>query len=177
LVYIGSYFRKNEKIDENRFLGEVILSIPFFVCLMLLCLLPILFSFKAIGNDRTLTIVAFFVVIFVAYFSFQLGYRTLFSRKIALFFAIMCLLLLAYGARYRWTNEVYGAKIYAEHFDRTIDYLLELKAKKHRQPVGIDPITLPPGSLERNSFSADTLFWFNKDFANAYQLGYKVYSK
>jgi hypothetical protein len=179
LCYTGVYFRKKE-IDpqqEIKLISELLLGIILLFVLVLVGILPIIYAFGSIEPNRTLTIVAFLLLVFTAYFAFQLGYRTLFPKKLAWLFAFLALLILAYEGRYRWVNEVKGAKIYAQEYDAQIAYLLDLKAKKNRKPVGLAPITLPPGSLERNSFYADTTYWLNRDFAKAYELGFAVYSK
>lgn len=179
MCYVGVHFRKKE-IDPQReitLISELLVGIILLFGLILVCILPIIYAFGNIEPNRTLTIVAFLLAIFTAYFAFQVGYQTLFPKKLALVLAILALLVLVYEVRYRWVNEVKGAKIYAQAYDAQVKYLLELKAKKHREPVGLNPITLPPGSLERNSFYADTTYWLNRDFSKAYKLGFAVYSK
>ncbi|GAB4198571.1 MAG: hypothetical protein OHK0057_06040 [Thermoflexibacter sp.] len=179
MCYVGVYFRKKEiePQQEIKLISELLLGIIVLFVFVLVCILPIVYAFANIEPNRTLTIVAFLLMIFIAYFAFQLGYQTFFPKKLALVLAVLALMALVYEGRYRWVNEVKGAKIYAQEYDAQVKHLLELKAKKNREPVGLKPITLPPGSLERNSFYADTAYWLNRDFAKAYELGFAVYSK
>ncbi len=177
MCYVGTHFRKKEGLNEERLAIRLFIAVPLFILLLLCCIIPSIYASRGIGPERSLTIIAFLLVVFVAYFAFQIGYATLFPKKIAFVLACFSLLTFGYDARFRLINEVYGLRIYAQEYDQQINYLLEMKAKKNKKAVELPPITYPPASVIRCPLSSDSTHWVNMDFAESLQLGFKVYLK
>jgi hypothetical protein len=175
MLYIGTHFRTKNSLQEDKLVLRLAVAFPLLILLLLCCILPNIYATVGIGAGRTLIIAAFLLIVFVSYFAFQIGYATLFSKKLAFTLAFFSVLTFLYDAKFRWINETYGAKIYAREYDQQINYLLELKAKKNTKAIGLPPLTYPPASLMYHKLSTDSSNWVNMHFVRNLELGFDVY--
>lgn len=186
LLYIGVYFReKNNKnylkltkyqkpfFTTSQLSYFLFLFVPLFFLLLSISALPAIYATSGVGPLRSLTFVAFFVVLFVYFIAFFIGYQGFFPKSLAFVLFFYTLLGLLYLAKYKWVNELAGVKQYAKEYDARIAYLQKLQQQGNKKPIKLTPLTLPPGTLLFEELATDSLK--NRIFTKAYHLDFDVY--
>jgi hypothetical protein len=151
VIYIGSLCRiaqgeKYHQPDEGMVVKVLVYASVLFVIFLIICVFPNVYALGGIGEYRSLTPIAFYVVIFFSSISFLIGYKTLFPTKIArilTIFGAVTFLIMSNDLRIN----LYYTKQYVKSEDERMAHLLRLKKEGFQGTVTLKPLFHTPYNL------------------------------
>lgn len=143
-VYSGCFFRRKKEITNpiflSRFYAYLLLA---FLVLLWICLLPTAYAIGNIGPDRSLTHIAFYLVLLVSSLFFTIGSKTQFPKKLALVMSIFTLsfyLILGFDKIYFNLQDT--AK-HADSLDQRTNEIAQWKKSRNNMPLELERIYVP----------------------------------
>ncbi|SFF46942.1 hypothetical protein [Thermoflexibacter ruber] len=158
MIYVGALCRKTNSINEHITVKILVVGIFALLLLLLIGIFPNVYAMGGIGAYRSLTHLAFYVLIFTAILSFLIGYQTTFPLQIAktlTIFAAVSFLIMSNDLRIG----LHYTRLYLESDKARMNYLLALKSKNTQGIVKVKPLYYSPYNiLIMNEIKGDNAF-------------------
>ncbi|GAB4186484.1 MAG: hypothetical protein OHK0057_01650 [Thermoflexibacter sp.] len=146
MIYVGTLCRKTNSINEHITVKILVVGIFALLLLLLIGVFPNVYAMGGIGAYRSLTHLAFYVLISTAMLSFLIGYQTAFPLQIAktlTIFASVSFLIMSNDLRIG----LYYTRLYLESDKERMDYLSVLKSKNMQGIVKVKPLYQSPYNM------------------------------
>ncbi len=146
MMYVGALCRNNTSINEKSIVKILIISILFFIFLLVIAIFPNVYAMGGIGAYRSLTHLAFYVLVCTAILSFLIAYQTAFSLQVArtlTIFASVSFLIMSNDLRIR----LHYTRLYLDSDKARMENLLELKSQNIQGVVKVKPLYQSPYNI------------------------------
>ncbi len=146
MMYVGALCRNNTSINEKSTVKILIISILFLPFLLVIGVFPNVYAMGGIGAYRSLTHLAFYILVCTAMLSFLIGYQTYFSLRVAktlTFFASVGFLVMSNDLRIN----LHYTRLYLNSDKARMEYLQELKSKNVQGIVKVKPLYQSPYNI------------------------------
>jgi hypothetical protein len=158
MIYVGALYRKANSINEHSTVKILVAGTFALLFVLFIGVFPNVYAMGGIGAYRSLTHLAFYVLIFTAVLSFLIGYQTNFPLQIAktlTIFASVSFLVMSNDLRIG----LHYTRLYLESDKARMDYLLELKSQNTQGTVKVKPLYQSPYNiLIMNEIKEDNTF-------------------
>ncbi len=146
MIYVGTLCRSEKSIDEQWVVKVITAGIPLGFCFLAACVFPNVYAMGGIGEYRSLTHIAFYVVVAVATLSFLVGYKTYFPTNISKLLTMVGAITFLIMANDMRINLHY-TKQYVASEDARIAHLEGLKKAKTKGMITLKPLYYTPYNL------------------------------
>lgn len=173
MIYVGALFRKESVIDEAWVGKFVAVATSLFLCFLVACIFPNVYAMGGIGAYRSLTHIAFYVVIFISIISFVIGYKTYFPKivcRLLTFVGSFAFLIMANDMRIN----LHYTKQYIASEDTRIIELLKLKEAKTTGTVVLKPLFHTPYNIFISNEISSNGSYASKCISRAMRLGFSL---
>ncbi len=146
MMYVGALCRNNTSINEKGIVKLLIVSILFLPLLLVIGVFPNVYAMGGIGAYRSLTHLAFYVLVYTAILSFLIAYQTSFSLQVAgtlTIFVSVSFLIMSNDLRIN----LHYTRLCLDSDKARIDYLLELQSKNTQGIVKVKPLYQSPYNI------------------------------
>ena len=174
LAFLVGRFYPFNKINKINFV-KITISFLFFLWL---CTLPIGYAMGESGPLRAHTQIAFYIILFSAYFFFRLGrtFPIMDKKNIDFIIAISVLFIFLLFSKFGF--DIPAAMKYSQTEDKKIDLLLEGKSKNRKELLVLSTQKAPDHLVfKSNTLSNDTSFFVNKCICRYLKLGFPLSEK
>ena len=140
-IYLGALCRDSHPKNCLKLLRWLALGSIFFVSFLWITLLPNSYAVSwGLEPSRSLTHVSFYIICFLCFFSFLIGYKILFSRKFVLIVSIIgCIVLIIYSSMSYIFNLTETIK-YIRSQDNFIEKISKMKNHGNKDILYLDKI-------------------------------------
>lgn len=173
MIYVGTLFRKENTVNEARVARQMAVAIPVFLCFLVACIFPNVYAMGGIGEYRSLTHIAFYVVIFIAVLSFVIGYKTHFPQSLSRLFTLIGSITFLIMANDMRINLSY-TKQYVASEDARMTLLLQLKKEKTTGTVVLKPLFETPYNIFISNELNPKNNYASHCISRAMQLGFSI---
>jgi hypothetical protein len=175
-IYLGTVCRNTDSKSFSKLFLSLLLGSIVYTIFLWISLIPNSYVFSyGIEPQRSLTYVAFFIVCFLCYFYFLVGYRTSFNQNIALALSmISCIIIFMFSLKGYMVNFPETMKYVRSH-DKMIEQLTKLRNNGNKDTIYLDELYWSKDVVFLiNDISTD---YVNKCVSMSLNLGYNIILK